>query len=121
MELVNKICIDLTIIFLLVYCIYNIMRRKSALKKLQTFKTHNNTLQKLLDDVQCFKHDSDNIITTIGGYVNSNDIEGLKEYYYQLEGAWKIKYKNFFGILFRLKYFKNEYILFYSNLRNFNR
>ena len=37
------------------------------------------------DNVRGFKHDFDNIVTTIGGYVKTNDLEGLKKYYKQLE------------------------------------
>ena len=37
------------------------------------------------DSVRSFKHDFDNIVTTIGGYINTNDMEGLKNYYSQLE------------------------------------
>ena len=37
------------------------------------------------DSVRGFKHDFDNIVTTIGGYINTNDMEGLKKYYSQLE------------------------------------
>ena len=39
----------------------------------------------LHDNVRGFKHDFDNIITTIGGYIRTNDMEGLKKYYTQLE------------------------------------
>lgn len=37
------------------------------------------------DSVSAFKHDFDNIITTIGGYIKTNDMEGLKKYYSELE------------------------------------
>ena len=37
------------------------------------------------DSVSAFKHDFDNIITTIGGYIKANDMEGLKKYYSELE------------------------------------
>ena len=39
----------------------------------------------LHDNVREFKHDFDNIVTTIGGYIKTEDIEGLKKYYVQLE------------------------------------
>ena len=38
------------------------------------------------DNVRGFKHDFDNIVTTIGGYVKTNDMDGLRKYYLQLEG-----------------------------------
>ena len=37
------------------------------------------------DNVRGFKHDFDNILTTIGGYIRTNDMEGLEKYYLQLE------------------------------------
>ena len=46
---------------------------------------YNKTLHILHDSVRGFKHDFDNIVTTIGGYVKTNDMEGLKKYYSQLE------------------------------------
>lgn len=37
------------------------------------------------DSVRGFKHDFDNIVTTIGGYIKTNDMKGLEKYYSQLE------------------------------------
>ena len=54
-------------------------------KKLESTEAYNNTLHILHDNVRGFKHDFDNIVTTIGGYVKTNDMEGLKKYYEQLE------------------------------------
>lgn len=55
-------------------------------KKLQTAEEYNKTLKILHDNVRGFKHDFDNIVTTIGGYVKTNDMDGLRKYYLQLEG-----------------------------------
>ncbi|MGN1327503.1 MAG: sensor histidine kinase, partial [Clostridia bacterium] len=38
----------------------------------------------LHDNMRAFKHDFSNIISGIGGYVDTNDMEGLKKYYRQL-------------------------------------
>lgn len=54
-------------------------------KKLESAEEYNKTLHILHDSVRGFKHDFDNIVTTIGGYVKTNDMEGLKNYYSQLE------------------------------------
>ena len=54
-------------------------------QKLQSAEEYNNTLHILHDNVRCFKHDFDNIVTTIGGYIRTNDMEGLQQYYLQLE------------------------------------
>mgnify|MGYP004479863931 CR=1 FL=1 len=54
-------------------------------QKLESAEEYNKTLHILHDNVRGFKHDFDNIITTIGGYIRTNDMEGLKKYYTQLE------------------------------------
>lgn len=54
-------------------------------QKLQSAKEYNNSLRILHDNVRGFKHDFDNIVTTIGGYIRTSDMEGLKKYYLQLE------------------------------------
>ena len=54
-------------------------------RKLESAESYNNTLRILHDNVRGFKHDFDNIVTTIGGYIKTNDMEGLKVYYEQLE------------------------------------
>lgn len=55
-------------------------------KKLENAEEHNRELQILHDSVRGFKHDFDNIVTAIGGYVKTNDMKGLSKYYSQLEG-----------------------------------
>lgn len=54
-------------------------------QKLESTEEYNNTLRILHDNVRGFKHDFDNIITTIGGYIKTEDMTGLKKYYSQLE------------------------------------
>lgn len=54
-------------------------------QKLQSAEEYNHTLHILHDNVRGFKHDFDNIVTTIGGYIRTEDMEGLKNYYLQLE------------------------------------
>jgi len=48
---------------------------------LEQSQKYNMTLSNLNDDIRGFKHDFANIITAIGGYVQAEDIEGLKKYY----------------------------------------
>ncbi len=54
-------------------------------QKLESAEAYNDTLHILHDNVRGFKHDFDNIVTTIGGYIRTDDMEGLKNYYLQLE------------------------------------
>ena len=54
-------------------------------QKLESAEEYNKTLHILHDSVRGFKHDFDNIVTTIGGYIKTNDMKGLENYYSQLE------------------------------------
>ena len=68
-----------------IYSLTRIMKLSLTTKKLESAEEYNKTLRILHDSVRGFKHDFDNIVTTIGGYVKTNDMEGLKKYYIQLE------------------------------------
>lgn len=50
-------------------------------EQLQNAENYNSSLSSLYDNVRGFKHDLDNMISIIGGYIETNDIEGLKIYY----------------------------------------
>ncbi len=67
------------------YSISRVTKLTNMTKKLESAEEYNKTLHILHDNVRGFKHDFDNIVTTIGGYINTNDMEGLKKYYIQLE------------------------------------
>lgn len=67
------------------YSILKIIKLQTATTQLESAEEYNKTLKILHDNVRGFKHDFDNIVTTIGGYINTNDMEGLKKYYVQLE------------------------------------
>jgi two-component system sensor histidine kinase AgrC len=54
-------------------------------QKLENAEEYNKTLHILHDSVRGFKHDFDNIVTTIGGYIKTNDMKGLENYYSQLQ------------------------------------
>lgn len=68
-----------------IYSLTRALKLSLTTKKLQSAEAYNNTLRILHDNVRGFKHDFDNIVTTIGGYIKTNDMEGLKNYYSQLE------------------------------------
>ena len=80
----NFICL-LAYFSLSFYSLAKIMNLVTTTQKLQSAEEYNKTLHILHDSVRGFKHDFDNIVTTIGGYVKTNDMEGLKNYYSQLE------------------------------------
>ena len=68
-----------------VYSLTRIVKLALTTKKLESAEEYNNTLRILHDNVRGFKHDFDNIVTTIGGFIRTDDMEGLKKYYLQLE------------------------------------
>ena len=91
---IDKVPIAITFLGFLSFLLYfalNIYTLTRAFKlitttqKLESTEEYNNTLHILHDNVRGFKHDFDNIVTTIGGYIKTEDIEGLKKYYSQLE------------------------------------
>lgn len=51
---------------------------------LEESKLYNKTLTILHDNMRCFKHDFNNIIQAIGGYIQTEDMEGLTKYYKQI-------------------------------------
>ena len=67
------------------YSLAKIMKLVTTTKKLESAEEYNKTLHILHDSVRGFKYDFDNIVTTIGGYIKTNDMDGLKSYYSQLE------------------------------------
>ena len=77
----------LTLLIYFILSFYNITRTtKLELTKqdLEETKLYNKTLNLLYDNIRGFKHDFNNIVQAIGGYVQSEDIDGLKKYYEQI-------------------------------------
>lgn len=68
-----------------IYSLTRVFKLTLTTRKLESAEEYNNTLHILHDNVRGFKHDFDNIVTTIGGYIRTEDMHGLKKYYLQLE------------------------------------
>ena len=67
--------------------IYSLLRTNDLEKttqKLEEEKMYNKTLNTLHDNIRGFKHDFNNIVQAIGGYLSTNNIDGLKTYYKDL-------------------------------------
>lgn len=82
------------VLYLLIsfYSLYHIIKLQKTTKDLENAETYNKTLSVLYDNVKAFKHDFENMVNMIGGYVKNNDIDGLREYYSGLEKDYaKIK------------------------------
>lgn len=68
-----------------IYSLTRVFKLTLTTRKLESAEEYNNTLHILHDNVRGFKHDFDNIVTTIGGNIRTEDMNGLKKYYLQLE------------------------------------
>lgn len=68
-----------------IYTLTRVIKLTLTTRQLQNAEEYNKTLQILHDNVRCFKHDYDNTIASIGGYIRTDDLEGLKLYYKGLE------------------------------------
>lgn len=67
-----------------IYNLINISNLAITKTDLESANLTINSLKILHDQVRSFKHDFDNIVNSIGGYVVNEDIAGLKKYYNQL-------------------------------------
>ncbi len=67
-----------------IYSIINISKLEITKQDLESANYTINSLTILHDQVRSFKHDFDNMVNSIGGYVVNEDMEGLKKYYNQL-------------------------------------
>ena len=72
--------------FLSIYSLLNTRKLEITAMELEKEQLFNKTLSNLHDSVRGFKHDFNNIVQSIGGYVERGDLNGLKIYYYQLLG-----------------------------------
>lgn len=68
-----------------IYSLTRVLKLAIKTQELESAEAYNKSLSILHDSVRGFKHDFDNIVATIGGFIKTDDMEGLKQYYYQLE------------------------------------
>ena len=71
--------------FISFYSLNKTMKLQVTAENLETAKNYNETLTYLYDNVKAFKHDFDNMVFVIGGFIENNDINKLKKYYKNLE------------------------------------
>lgn len=75
----------ITYFFVSIFSLLNTTKLEITSRNLEQEKYYNTTLKVLFDDIRTFRHDFGNIVQSIGGYINNNDIDGLKQYYKQLQ------------------------------------
>ena len=95
-DYIPNFLIALSLIILLIYfCIslyslYRTSQLEKAKQLLAEEKMYNKTLNTLHDNIRGFKHDFHNMVQAIGGYISSNNMEGLRTYYNDLLGDCQI-------------------------------
>lgn len=82
--LLSSLCLIAYFIISL-YSIINIGKLETTSQNLEREQLYNKSLTVLHDSVRGFKHDFANIVQAIGGYVDSNDMDGLRTYYNNLK------------------------------------
>lgn len=72
---------------IVIYFIIKIIKKENALKQkeLETaqFNDYMHSLEIINNDMQKFQHDYSNILFTMNGYIENDDLEGLKQYFNQ--------------------------------------
>lgn len=80
----------ISILVLLLYFLismYSLSRTnklESTTENLEEERLYNKTLTILYDNIRGFKHDFNNIVQAIGGYISTDNMKGLKDYYSDL-------------------------------------
>lgn len=72
--------------FLNLYSLSRATKLETTRRNLEEEKAMNKTLSIMYDNISAFRHDFNNIVQAIGGYVSTKDIDGLEKYYTQLVG-----------------------------------
>lgn len=66
------------------YIIFTISKLEMTSTNLKEAQLYNKTLEILQDNTRAFRHDFTNILVGMTGYIDRNDMEGLKKYHSQL-------------------------------------
>lgn len=70
--------------FISIYNLLNTNKLATTSQNLEQAQLYNKTLILLHDNMRVFKHNFHNIVQALGGYIDRDDMEGLKKYYKQL-------------------------------------
>lgn len=73
-----------------VYSLTRMIKLATTRRDLECAEEYSKSLEILYDKVKGFKHDFDNIISTLDGYIETNDMSGLKSYFKEIKKDCKI-------------------------------
>ena len=71
----------ISFLILSIYSFTRMIKLASTRKDLESAEEYNKSLEILYDSVKGFKHDFDNIVSTLNGFIENNDMNGLKNYF----------------------------------------
>lgn len=72
-------------LILSIYSFTRVIKLSITRKDLQSAEEYNKSLEILYDEVKGFKHDFDNIISTLDGFIENDDMIGLKSYFSEIK------------------------------------
>lgn len=71
----------ISFLVLSIYSLTRMIKLANTRKDLECAEDYNKSLEILYDKVKGFKHDFDNIVSTLDGFIENNDMSGLKDYF----------------------------------------
>ena len=81
--LLDIICL-LVYLIISLYTTFTVSKLETTSMNLEEAQLYNKTLEILQDNTRAFRHDFSNILQGMVGYIDNNDMEGLRKYYSQL-------------------------------------
>ena len=73
-----------------IYSFTRIIKLANTKRDLACAEEYNQSLEILYDKVKGYKHDFDNIVYALGGYIENDDMNGLKKYFNEIKKDCKI-------------------------------
>ena len=77
-------------LILSIYSFTRMIKLANTRRDLESAEEYNKSLETLYDNVKGFKHDFDNIISTLDGFILNNDVTGLEDYFEEVKKDCKI-------------------------------
>lgn len=80
----------ISFLLLSIYSFTRMVKLSITRRDLESAEEYNKSLEILYDKVKGFKHDFDNIVSTLDGYIENDDMSGLKSYFNEVKKDCKI-------------------------------
>lgn len=80
----------ISFLLLSIYSFTRMIKLANTRKDLKSAEDYNKSLEILYNKVNGFKHDFDNIVSTLDGFIENNDMPGLKTYFTEVKKDCRI-------------------------------